>query len=149
MVQGRPTGRDIAAQALSAATKFLEDNYPCECGSDPDCGGEAHEAGLLIAMLWPILRQPSAPAVTPPIALPVPRRGAEAMTAGELIHALVKVDPVAVVSRTSYDVDDDFVAVYGIASVNADGVFHDSRILNSWFGPEPVEDNTYLEGTTP
>ena len=145
------TAKEIAAQALSVAATFLELNYPCRCDdADPDCDGEIHEAGALLALLWPILRQPATEAVTDDVAvIAVPRRGAEALTAGELIQQLVKLDPNAVVCRTAWDAGGDFAAVYGIAGIDTDGQFTDSRTLNSWFGPEPAEDTTYLEGTTP
>jgi hypothetical protein len=48
---------EVEAQALSVVTSFLEMNYSCECGSDPECPGEVFEAHVLLEALRPVLHR--------------------------------------------------------------------------------------------
>lgn len=37
--------------AISKVAKFLEMNYPCKCGNDPECPGEIYEAEAIVEIV--------------------------------------------------------------------------------------------------
>ena len=37
--------------AISKVAKFLEMNYPCSCGDDPECPGSIYEAETIVEIV--------------------------------------------------------------------------------------------------
>lgn len=37
--------------AILKVAKFLEKNYPCSCGADPECPGEIYEAEAIVEIV--------------------------------------------------------------------------------------------------
>lgn len=49
------TELEAADGAVASIQRFLEANYPCACGADPQCPGEYFEAEALAEIVRPIL----------------------------------------------------------------------------------------------
>lgn len=65
----------------------------------------------------------------------------EALTAGQLIKELSRLDPATVVSWHEYDSERDYSYLWSVDGVNADGELRYGDIIRSWDGTSEEDDN--------